>query len=294
MAHSRIEEEEIMVRRIDARNGNGYDSPFKEIIDEQSIEWNLERVRERGNKPRAKYASDYGQCMLKTWHEFFPNQFEKADFDARTIRIFHNGEDVHTRLASYFHKAANVVFLEEVDVPRDHLDVHGRCDGIALKNDIFWVLEFKSINRISLTSAKEEHEGQLTWYMHMWDLLRTDLHEEFNLLPELAYTEDQLQDAVSVRGRPFKDLPLQEKMLLLSAKIKGEVIYECKPNQAIFHFPLELEQTRVAKVRNWFETLQWHIDTKRPPTVKYDKNKFPCSWRGGACAYWDVCHGSTD
>jgi hypothetical protein len=260
-----------MVKRIDARNGAlGYDSPFKEVIDEQSIEWNEERRRERGDKPRSKYASDYGQCMLKTWMQFFPEKYPTQDFDARTIRIFHNGEDVHVRLSNYFHKS-NVVFLEEVDIPRDHLNVHGRCDGLAMHSDVFYVLEFKSINRMSLTSAKEEHEGQLTWYMHMFDLLRTDLHEEFDLLPELAYSEEELKDAVSVKGRKFKDLELVEKMLLISAAIKGEVIYECKPNQMVYHFPLELEASRVKKVRAWFEQLQWHLDTKRPPTVKYVK-----------------------
>lgn len=280
-----------MVRRIDAKNGEqSYDSPFRDIINEQSIEWNEERKRERGDRPRSKYASDYGQCMLKTWMQFFPEQYPQAAFDARTIRIFHNGEDVHVRLSNYFHKS-NVTFLEEVDIPRDHLDVHGRCDGLAMKNDIFYVLEFKSINRISLTCAKEEHEGQLTWYMMMFDNLRKDLHEEFDLHEELAYTEDQLKDAVSVKGRKFKDLELVEKMLLICAKISGEVIYECKPNQKIYHFPLDLEPGRMEKVRNWFEQLQWHIDTKRAPTVKYVKSKFPCSWRGGACAYYDVCHG---
>ena len=280
-----------MVKRIESKYDNGYDSPFKNMIEEQSTAWNDERQKTRGDRPRSKYASDYGQCMLKTWMNFFPKEYPIAPFDPRTLRIFHNGEDVHVRLSNYFHKS-DVVFIEEVDIPRDHLDVHGRCDGLAMKNDIFYVIEFKSINRISLTSAKEEHEGQLTWYMHMFDNLRKDLHEEFDLHLELAYTEDQLKDSTSVKGRKFKDLELVEKMLLVSAAIKGEVIYECKPNQKVYHFPLDLEPGRIEKVRNWFEQLQWHIDTKRPPIVKYSAKSFPCSWRGGSCNYYEVCHGA--
>lgn len=283
----------IMVKRFDAKEKK--DSPFKIILDEQSIEWNEERRRERGNKPRSKYASDYGQCMRKIWFQFFPEQYPAEQFDARLMRIFHNGEVVHERLAEYFSKS-KVPFLEEIDVPRNELDVHGRCDGIAMLNERFYVLEFKSINARSVYKAKEEHEGQLTWYMYMWELLRQDLHEEFGLHPEMAYEEEKLK-GLQGHKRTFDDLKIVEKMLLLSAgPVTGEIIYESKQNQELYHFPLELSQGRVKKVTKWYEQLQWYIDTKRMPSVKYDKNKYPCQWgRGsskGRCAYWEICHGT--
>jgi hypothetical protein len=290
-------EEQIMVERFDpkAEKKEMKLSPFKDVLDEQSIEWNEERRRERGDKPRSKYASDYGQCMRKTWFQFFPDKYPTAAFDPRTLRIFHNGEAVHERLSQYFHKS-KLPFLEEEDVPRDVLDVHGRCDGISMHNQRFFVLEFKSINARTVYKAKEEHEGQLTWYMHMWEELRKDLHEEFDLVLEMAYEEEQLKEMVSNHSRKWDDLRIVEKMLLMSAgPVKGEIIYESKQTQELFHFPLEIEGWRVEKVRKWYEQLQWYIDMEQMPSVKYDKFKFPCKWgkgnSAGQCAFWEICHG---
>lgn len=289
------EEVKGMVKRIVTyrKESGESESPFKIILDEQSVAWNEERQRERvaaGKTERSLYASDVFQCSRKVWFQFFPDRYPTEGFDPRVLRIFHNGESVHERLSEYFAKS-DVVFLEEEDVPRDVLGVHGRCDGVALLQGRFFVLEFKSINRRTVYQAKEEHVGQLMWYMYMWECERVRLREEFGVPEGMSYGEEDLC-VMSGDERGWSDLSMVERMLLLSeGEVRGEVIYESKQTQSLFHFPFELDMVLVEKVKKWFEDVQYHVDMERMPHVRYDKNKFPCRWRGGQCAYWEVCHG---
>ncbi|MBR9700901.1 hypothetical protein GOV11_03485 [Candidatus Woesearchaeota archaeon] len=280
-----------MVKRFVTKKG-GEITPFKIILDEQSVAWNEARNRERGDRPRTLYASDYGACMKKIWCQFFPKKFPTEPFPPRLLRIFHNGESVHERLAQYLHNS-ELTFLEEVDIPRDDLDVHGRADGLAMQSGRFHVLEFKSMNVRSVYVVKEEHEGQCMWYMHMWENLRLDLRDEFGFKdPDVAYEEDEIKTFNSDLGRKYDELTIVEKMLLLSnGPVKGEVIVESKQTQEIFAFPIELDQGKIAKVRKWFEQLAWFVEMEKMPTVRYDKKRFPCSGSWGKCSYYDVCYG---
>ena len=260
-----------MVKRVNmyVKETCHVDTDLKKIIDEQSVAWNDARQKERGDKPRSLYASDYGQCMRKTWFQFFPKHFPRKGFDPRTLRIFHNGEDVHMRLSQYFHKS-HCIFFEEIDIPRDARDVHGRCDGICIINNKFKVTEFKSINAISVTKPKPEHVGQLTWYMAMFQLRRDEL---------LANRQHHHEYDQYLHKYP----------------IRGELIYESKQNQNTFHFPMELNDADVARVKAWFDELRRYIYKQELPEINYDKSKFPCSWgRGknkGQCEYYELCHG---
>ena len=202
---------------------------LKKVIDKQSIEWNNARVMERAGKKRSMYASDYGQCMKKTWFQFFPEEYPTGDFDPRTLRIFHNGENVHERLSEYLRKETALKFRDEIDVPRDELDVHGRCDGICVVNEQAVVVEFKSINRASVFEAKEEHKGQVTWYMLMWKKLREDLKEDFGFKRDAFVVEKDFIGVTSESGRTVDDLDDAERWILFTqGDIVGEVIYESK------------------------------------------------------------------
>jgi len=279
-----------MVERFSARPERP-ESKFKIIIDEQSLAWNKERQLERGDKKRTLYASDYGQCMRKIFFSHFPDEFDQGEFDPRTLRIFHNGEDVHRRLQDYLTKA-NIAFLEEVDVPRDELNVHGRCDGLAMMHNKFHVLEFKSINSDYVQGPKDEHEGQISWYMHMFELMRQDLREEFSMPDGMSLTQEQLKDTVSSLRRKFDELTVVEKMLLLSeSEVQGELIYEAKGTQQIFAFPVQLDAGRFEKIRNWFKEMQQFVDKKERPEVRYDKRKYPCQWKNGSCQFFKECYG---
>jgi len=161
------------------------------------------------------------------------------------------------------------------------------------------VVEFKSINRATVSSPKEEHLGQIMWYMAMWKLLRNQLKEDVGYAEDDFVRPEDIVREESLGGRTLADLEEHEKWALFTqGEIKGEIIYESKQTQQTFHFPIEFSEDQYRKVRLWFEQLKWHIESKRLPLVKYDAAKFPCSWGRGAttgqCPYYDVCWKDTN
>ena len=264
--------------------------PLKDIIDKQSMLFNKREKKVR----TAMYASDFGQCQRKVWHQFFPEKYPVEDeVDAKTSRIFANGNDVHVRLGAYFKAEPELKFREEIPVPRDELDVHGRCDGIIQSpEERFEVLEFKSINAREVAEPKEEHQGQLTHYLAMFEELRLALREEFEI-PEGYYpTEEELMQKPSQKGRLFAEIDDVEKRLLLSqGQVKGALIYEAKHGQAVNVFDIPLDFEKAQAVKQWFITLKQHVDEERKPVVHYDAYAYPCSWGQSRCTYWELCHG---
>lgn len=282
---------DLLVRRVNF--GSYGDTELKRVIDRQSIIWNNERLLARGDRERTLYASDYGQCMRKVWFEFFPEQFP-VSFDSRVLRIFHNGEVVHERLAGYLLKDKDIFFKAEVDVPRDDLDVHGRCDGICVVDGQAVVVEFKTINRSLVRNPKPEHVGQILWYMAMWRKLRQELKDEFGVSGR-EVSESDLVGVVSKNGRTSSDLSEEERWVLYTrGEILGEIIYESKQNQQTYHFVVRWSEQEYRKVRSWFERLKYFVDRREMPVVSYDSEKFPCSWgRGvvkGRCPFFRVCY----
>lgn len=274
---------------------------LKIIVDEQSQQWNRMRIAERqaaGKGSRSMYASDYGQCMRKVWFQFFPSQYRVEDFDPRTLRIFHNGELVHERLSGYLKNDPTIQFNDEIDVPRDELDVHGRCDGMCIVDDRPVVTEFKSINRKVVLEPKEEHLGQLTWYMSMWKKHRKAVKEWFGMKETDAFfnADIVLTDDMSMSDFIGEHFDSTENWLLFTqGEIRGELIYESKQTNETFHFVVEYDEAYAEKVRMWFEQLDWHVKRAIRPEVFYDKTKFPCQWGSGTsagqCPYYDVCWG---
>lgn len=281
---------ESMVRRF-MTAVSGADTLVKDVIDRMSVAKNLERQKVRSSL----YASDYGQCPRKVFLQFFPEEFPPdSGIDGRTARVFENGNKVHERLGEYLKMAPGLEFVDEVNVPRDDLDVHGRCDGVITVDDGVVVLEFKSINKTCVDEPKEEHVGQVTWYMFQFTRLREELRGEFEVsegVPDIG-----VMSRVSLKGRSFIDLTALEQRLLLSqGDVTGEVIYELKGNQQTVHFPVEYDVRSVEKVRSWFEGVKTHVEKRLVPVVKYASNRFPCAWGFGAnqgrCSYFEYCHG---
>lgn len=284
-----------MVQRIKPKQQSSDETTIKQILDEKTVEENEAMRAHRKNKKRSLYASDYGQCMQKIWYKFFPEEYPTEELSPRVLRIFHNGESVHERLARYL-KRADIGFIEEIDVPRDELDVHGRCDGLCTLDARPVVIEFKSINRRHVTEPKEEHIGQLMWYMEMWRMRRNQLRESFGIHDNERVTHERVSDIISTEGKSFEELPGIERWLLLTdGEIVGELIYESKQTQKTDHFSIPYDPVIVNKVRKWFQTLQKHIDTRTRPDVDYDKDAFPCSWGRGKvkakCPYYAQCWG---
>lgn len=290
----------MAVKRVKSQgNGHGNDTVLRKVIEKQTLAWNQARMDERGERKRSMYASDYGQCLRKTWFNFFPKEYPVESFDPRVLRIFHNGDNVHERLSEYFRKEKSIGFEDEIDIPRDHLEVHGRCDGICTVDGQAVIVEFKSINRSIVYTAKEEHEGQVMWYMMMWRMLRNDLKKDFGFKETDQVTELDIRDMESLSGRKLWDLNKYERWILFTqGEIRGELIYESKQNQQVFCFPIPYDEDKAKKIRLWYDQLKWHVDNKMKPNVKYDKEKFPCQWgRGsahGQCPYFEECWGKNE
>lgn len=268
-----------MVYRFD-ENGINYKTKLKEIIDINSL-----KKSEEGRKVRSSlYASDYGQCMRKIFFAFFPEEYGVEEIQPRTARIFQNGNSVHARLDEYLKMDLEIGFIDEVDVPRDDLDVHGRCDGICMVDCQGIVVEFKSINKDIVTELKEEHIGQISWYMHMWMLRRKDLKAE------LGYGEFDV-----ITKLPEGLSPVDRWLLSSQGDIAGEIIYESKINNETYHFPVDYDASRVDKVKLWFSQVKWHVENKIAPEVKYKSGFFPCRWGSGVsmgkCPFYSVCWG---
>jgi len=246
------------------------------------------------------YASDYGQCLRKQWYQFFPEDYvPEVPITPRVARIFQTGDDVHERLSEYLRREAGLNFKDEVDVPRDDLDVHGRCDGIATLDSQSLVIEFKSMKQSTIRFPKDEHVGQITWYMTMWRLLRAKLKEDFAFKVTDMISEKDLVGVTSLSGRTVDDLDDVERWLMFGqGEIRGEIIYESKVNSHTYHFPVDYDEDRAQKVRLWFEQLDWHVKKKIKPNVLYDQTKFPCSWgtgsSAGKCPFYDICWGGDD
>jgi hypothetical protein len=262
---------------------------LKQIIDKQVIEEAKESKKVRSSM----YASDYGQCMRKIYYQFFPEEFPvPEELSPRTYRIFANGNDVHERLSKYLNREIEIEFSEEVNIPRDELDVHGRCDGICTLDNVATVTEFKSINAKDVRSAKTEHQGQIMFYMLMFMKRRKYLKEDFGFKEEDIIHSDALDGEISLSGLEFDELDKVDKWLLFShGSLKGEIIYESKQNQELFSFPIAFDAEKARAVRLWFEQLNHYIKTKTIPPVHYDPAKYPCSWGFPAtrCQYHSRC-----
>jgi hypothetical protein len=203
-------------------------------------------------------------------------------------------------LGEYLKRETEIEFHDELNVPRDELDVHGRCDGICTVDSQGVVVEFKSINKEEMEEAKQEHVGQLLFYIGMMRKLKKDLKEDFGFKEEDVVEIEDLKE-FSASGRIFDTLTELEKwLLLMQGDIRGEVIYECKPTNAIKSFVIPYDETIFQQTRLWFKQLKYHVENKEMPQVKYNKSSYPCSWSswksksgGGRCAFWGLCHGKS-
>jgi hypothetical protein len=201
------------------------------------------------------------------------------------------------RLGGYLKRDEAISFVDEVEVPRDELDVHGRCDGICVVEGRAVVVEFKSINKEVVDIQKEEHTGQLMWYLGMFKRLRQELKEDFGYGEFDPVDIEDFAGEIGASGRTFDDLTLVDRWLLSTdGEIRGELIYESKVNNSIFSFNVEFDEAQYAQVRGWFEQLKAFIDNHQLPPRRFNPSQFPCSWAGrggsgGRCPYWGVCWG---
>jgi CRISPR/Cas system-associated exonuclease Cas4 (RecB family) len=272
----------VMVERFVAHVRCGFETPLKKVIETQTVA----AAKEKSKVRSSIYASDYGSCMRKVFFNFYPEKYPVPEHDARLLRVFANGNDVHERLGGYLKRDPYIDFHDEVDVPRDDLDVHGRCDGTCTVDEVGVIVEFKSINKDEVYEPKDEHVGQLTFYLDMFTQLRERAREKYG---------DISQDEM-LRLEEAGELTRVERWLLSTqGDLRGEIIYESKRNNSTFHFPVDYNPERVERVRLWFKQMKSFVERGEVPSRKPTRHDFPCSWgrpgsQGhGRCAYYDYC-----
>lgn len=278
-----------MVRRV--AYGMERDTFLKRVLDEQSVLVNKERRKLR----TALYASDFGTCLRRLWYQFFPDEFPPdEEISPRIARVFDNGNFLHVRLSGYLKRVPEIDFRDEIGVPLDELNVHGRCDGICRIDDRAVVVEFKSINLGVVEKPRDEHVGQLMWYLDAFTRLRAELEEDFGVRAPVAVEE--MVGTVSLSGRTFEMLvPVEHWLLSTQGALMGELVYEGKQTNELYNFSVEYDASKAASIREWFEQAKRFVEAKERPHVKYHPTKYPCSWgQGGAgqkCPWFSYCHG---
>jgi len=137
---------------------------IKEIIDKQALALNEKNRAGRSPTRNYFYASEAGKCHRAIF--FSMTGVKGKPKDARTIRIFQNGDSVHERLCKYL-KEAGVLVCEEKEMNNQSPEIHGRVDAIVELNGEQIPLEFKSANIRTLAQPYPEHVKQIMLYMHV-------------------------------------------------------------------------------------------------------------------------------
>ena len=137
---------------------------LKELIDEAYVEKRKEREKTHF------YVTDAGKCPRAVY--FSLKDAPKEPLDARTLRIFENGDHTHMRLASALF-SLGIVCAVEVSIPPDET-IHGRADAIVRIDGTTYAVEFKSINRYAfenkLNAPQPEHLRQIQLYLHFFKI----------------------------------------------------------------------------------------------------------------------------
>jgi len=146
-------------------------------VDEAILKESLKDERVR----KYLYASDVFGCQRKILLEY--NGLKAGGFDARTLRIFDNGNAVHERIIKYL-TLAGLEPQVELSLEPNEPNIHGRLDAKITEDEKLKLVEIKSINLRVVKEAKEEHIAQLHIYMHY-----TGIHEGY-----LIYESKQTQE----------------------------------------------------------------------------------------------------
>jgi len=181
------------------------------------------------NQPRERkylYASDIYGCQRKIAMQFKGNQ---KSFDARTLRIFDNGNVTHERIEKYFSQAGMLIESEKV-LPNfiEGIEVHGRLDLLLNIDDEIVIGEIKSINLRNVETPKREHKAQLMFYMHQMNIKKGLLIYESKQTQELfIFEQDYDENMVKKIIDWFKETDKKMRQKRLPKKM-NQNYYPCK------------------------------------------------------------------
>jgi len=136
---------------------------LKELIDQFYLE-------NQKNKDQTKfYITDAGKCSRSVFFKF--KNAPRQPMDARILRIFERGENIHRSIFNILYRLRLGV-VTEIPIPSQEI-ISGRADAILCVGNENYVLDIKSINSMifrNMAAPKEENVYQIQLYLHYFNI----------------------------------------------------------------------------------------------------------------------------
>ena len=136
---------------------------LKELIDQFYLD-------NQKNKEQTRfYITDAGKCPRAVFFKF--KNAPREPMDARIMRIFEHGENIHRSIFNILYRLRLGV-VTEVPIPSQEI-ISGRADAILCIGNENYVLDIKSMNSMifkNMTAPKEENVYQIQLYLHYFNI----------------------------------------------------------------------------------------------------------------------------
>ena len=136
---------------------------LKELIDQFYLD-------NQKNKDQTRfYITDAGKCPRAVFFKF--KNAPREPMDARIMRIFERGENMHRSIFNILYRLRLGV-VTEIPIPTSEI-ISGRADAILCIGNENYVLDIKSINSMifkRMAAPKEENVYQIQLYLHFFNI----------------------------------------------------------------------------------------------------------------------------
>jgi len=136
---------------------------LKELIDQFYLD-------NQKNKEQTRfYITDAGKCPRAVFFKF--KNAPRQPIDARIMRIFEHGENIHRNIFNILYRLRLGV-VTEIPIPSQEI-ISGRADAILCVGNENYVLDIKSMNSMifrKLAEPKLENVYQIQLYMHYFNI----------------------------------------------------------------------------------------------------------------------------
>ena len=136
---------------------------LKELIDQFYLD------NQRNREQLHFYITDAGKCPRAVFFKF--KNAPRQPIDARIMRIFEHGENIHRSIFNILYRLRLGV-VTEIPIPSQEI-ISGRADAILCVGNENYVLDIKSMNSMifrKLTAPKEDNVYQIQLYLHFFNI----------------------------------------------------------------------------------------------------------------------------
>ncbi|MCX6721757.1 MAG: PD-(D/E)XK nuclease family protein [Candidatus Staskawiczbacteria bacterium] len=217
---------------------------LKELIDQFYID-------NQKNRDQTKfYITDAGKCPRAVFFKF--KNAPKEPMDARILRIFEHGENIHRNIYNILYRLRMGV-VTEVSIPSQEI-ISGRADAILCVGNENYVLDIKSINSMifrKMQGPKEENILQIQLYLHFFNIKKGIL---------LYIDKDQQE--------------------------MKEFFVDYDEKQEMKEFFVDYDETLCKSLLDKFYVLKDQVEKNIVPARLAD---YPKNWQCNYCQFKDVC-----